>query len=391
MKFNDWVSFLSLIIALYILWAFRQILLLVFAAIVLSVALNSLVRRLVDKFEVSRGRAVLMALSIVVVGGILFISLVLPLFVQQFQELLRLIPIGLQQLVDWVNHTIENPPTWVPPNPNLNLVPNFSALLQQLGTLGSTAFGNFLNFFSSSAAILLQLLLTIVLTLMMLANPLAYRRLFVRLFPSWYRRRTDEILSGCESALLCWMGGVALNSLFVATLSFCGLLLFGIQYAFAHAMIAGLFNFIPNIGPALSAIFPLTVALLDSPSKVFAVIALYVFIQNLESYWFSPMMMQRQVALLPAATLIAQLFFAKFFGPLGLILALPMAVISKTWIEEAWIKDVLDNRDKQTAIAPGQTPTSFPEVAFAGKIGGTATRTSQVEESTETDRDRQPE
>lgn len=391
MKFNDWVSFLSLIIALYILWAFRQILLLVFAAIVLSVALNSLVRRLVDKFEVSRGRAVLMALSIVVVGGILFISLVLPLFVQQFQELLRLIPIGLQQLVDWVNHTIENPPTWVPPNPNLNLVPNFSALLQQLGTLGSTAFGNFLNFFSSSAAILLQLLLTIVLTLMMLANPLAYRRLFVRLFPSWYRRRTDEILSGCESALLCWMGGVALNSLFVATLSFCGLLLFGIQYAFAHAMIAGLFNFIPNIGPALSAIFPLTVALLDSPSKVFAVIALYVFIQNLESYWFSPMMMQRQVALLPAATLIAQLFFAKFFGPLGLILALPMAVISKTWIEEAWIKDVLDNRDKQTAIAPGQTPTSFPEVAFAGEIGGTATRTSQVEESTETDRDRQPE
>ena len=86
------------------------------------------------------------------------------------------------------------------------------------------------------------------------------------------------------------------------------------------------------------------VALLESPGKALAVIVLYVFIQNLESYWFSPMMMQKQVSLLPAVTLIAQIFFATFLGPLGLILALPLAVVSKVWIEEAWIIDVLERR-----------------------------------------------
>ncbi|MGB3137859.1 MAG: AI-2E family transporter, partial [Nodosilinea sp.] len=135
---------------------------------------------------------------------------------------------------------------------------------------------------------------------------------------------------------------VALSSMFVATLSFTGLVLLGVPYAFAHAVLAGLFNFIPNLGPTLSAVFPVFVALLQSPGKALAVVALYVLIQNLESYWFSPMVMQKQVSLLPAATLISQIFFATFFGPVGLILALPLAVICKTWIEEAWIIDVLD-------------------------------------------------
>jgi predicted PurR-regulated permease PerM len=88
------------------------------------------------------------------------------------------------------------------------------------------------------------------------------------------------------------------------------------------------------------------VALLQSPSKALAVLVLYIVIQNVESYWFTPMAMQKQVSLLPAATLIAQIFFTTFLGPLGLILALPLAVVCKTWIEEAWIKDVLDHDPK---------------------------------------------
>lgn len=74
-----------------------------------------------------------------------------------------------------------------------------------------------------------------------------------------------------------------------------------------------------------------------------AVIILYLVAQNLESYWFSPMVMQQQVSFLPAATLIAQIFFATFLGPLGLIMALPLAAVAKTWLEEAWIKDILDS------------------------------------------------
>ncbi|HEY9764135.1 MAG TPA: AI-2E family transporter [Trichocoleus sp.] len=344
MKLADWVSLFALGIALVILWRFRQIVLLIFAAVVLAIALNSLVRRLINRFHWSRGRAVFATTGLVLLSGLLLLVLVLPLFISQFQELLALIPRSIEQLGEWFTLLSTNPPDWFP-EPDINLFPNFPDLLRQATTLGTQIFGNFFSFFSSSVAILVQVLLMLVLTLMILSDPVAYRRLLLRLFPSFYRHRADDILIKCEIALLNWLGGVAINSAFIAVLSFTGLILLGVPYAFAHAVLAGIFNFIPNLGPTLSAGFPVFVALIQSPGKALAVVVLYVLIQNLESYWFGPMMMQKQVSLLPAATLIAQIFFATFFGPLGLILALPLAVICKVWIEEAWIIDVLERHE----------------------------------------------
>ena len=189
---------------------------------------------------------------------------------------------------------------------------------------------------------MLQLLLVLVLAIMILAEPLAYRRLLLQLLPSSYRGRAEEILNKSEVGLLAWLKGVSINSLFVATLCGLGLLILQIPFVFTHALIAGVFNFIPNIGPILSAVFPIAVALLNSPGKAIAVLILYIVVQNLESYWFSPLVMKKQVNLLPAATLLAQIFFATFLGLLGLILALPLAVVIKTWAEEALIKDILN-------------------------------------------------
>ena len=342
MKISDWISLVCFIIALVILWQFRGILLLVFAAIVLAIALNSLVRRLTRRFEVPRPRGVLMAMGIVLVVMTLFSVLVLPLFANQFEQLLALVPQGFNRLDSWVAELSDSPPEWVPDIVADFELPRLNNLIEQFLTFSGQFFGNFVSFFSGSVVTVLQMLLLFVLTIMFLSDPGAYRRLLLRLFPSSYRRRADEILDKCEWSLLCWLGGVSINSFFVATLSFVGLVVLQVPYPFANAMLAGLFNFIPNIVPALSAIFPIIVALSQSFGSAIGVVILYVVIQNLESYWFSPMMMQKRVSLLPAATLVVQLFFANFLGPVGLILALPLAVVCKTWIEEAWIIDVLE-------------------------------------------------
>lgn len=358
MKLADLIGVLCFGIAVVILWQFRQILLLLFTAIVLAIALNGLVRQLVYRLDIARGRAVILALGLVLLCGAICLGIVVPLFVSQFEELLQILPASFRQFSTWLNAWIDNPPTWLP-IPDIQLLPNYSDLIQQLASLSQQVFGNFLAFFSSSVGVLLQLLLVFVLTLMLLADPLAYRGLILRLFPSVYRRRADAIFSECESALLNWLGGVCISSTFVALVSAIGLLLLQVEFVFANALLVGVFNFIPNIGPTLSAVFPVLVALLDSPGKAIAVIVLYLIIQNLESYWLSPMVMQKQVSLLPAATLVAQLFFATFLGPLGLILALPLAVVIKTWVEEAIIKDFLDHWPQQhkkrltsAAIAP---------------------------------------
>ena len=351
MKLADWIILIFVIIALITLWLFREIMLLIFTAIVLSVALNSLVRW-IQSFNIPRSRALPLALGLVFLVGLLFGLLVAPAFLTQFQELLELVPQGFEQLLNQMEESLAGLPLLLEnlriqlPEQTIQILEgdlsNVQEWFEGLGPLTQRLTGNLFEFFSNTLTTFLQLLLVLVLTLMFLSDPAAYRHTMVTLFPHFYRDRADQILSKCEVVLLSWLRGIAINSLFIALLSGIGLSILGVRFVLAHALLAGLFNFIPNIGPTLSVVFPISVALLDAPWKALAVLVLYLVIQNLESYWFSPMVMQKQVSLLPAATLIAQIFFATFFGVVGLVLALPLAVVTKTWIEEAWIKDYLN-------------------------------------------------
>ena len=345
MKLGDWIAVICFIIALVIIWEFREALLLVMSAVVLSVALNSLVRLLQSwcdhlHMKLSRGMAVFISIVLVGLFGTLFFALVAPPFINQFQQLIELAPIGFQRFLNWLDQIRISPPVWL--NLEQLQLPNFSELAQQVGPLAQNVIENFVTFFSNSLAVLVKLLFVLVLTVMFLVDPTSYRKLLIRLFPSFYRRRADSILCLCEEVLLGWMGGIVINSVFVAMLSAIGLAALQVRFVFAHALLAGVFNFVPNIGPMLSVIFPISVALLDTPLKALGVLILYLVIQNVESYWFSPMVMRKQISLLPAVTLTAQIFFATFLGLLGLILALPLAVVTKTWLEEAFFKDFLD-------------------------------------------------
>ena len=90
-----------------------------------------------------------------------------------------------------------------------------------------------------------------------------------------------EILIECGEALSNWMTGVIISSTFVALLAGISLYLLGIKLVIANALIAGILNIIPNIGPTLSTIFPISVALIDAPWKSIAILLCYITIQNI--------------------------------------------------------------------------------------------------------------
>lgn len=340
MKIGQLLGFLVLVISLYILWEIRQLLLLLFTAIVLATATSQLVRRF-QRSGIQRIWAVW--LSVVILLGLLvgFFLVIVPPFISQFQELVRLFPSGIariQQMISWLEGTIIGP--------YVTNLPDINNLIQQLQPLTENLIRQAIAFFSTGVTAVLQFLLVIVLTLMLLANPQSYRNVFVRCFPSFYRHRVQQILTLCGEGLGNWTIGALIEMVFIAFLSGLGLLILQVPLALAHAVLAGVLNFIPNIGPTLSVILPMTIAFLDTPWKAIAVLILYVIIQNIESYWLTPTVMAKQVALLPAFTLTAQIFFASFFGALGLLMALPLAVVAKTWIEELVFKDVLDKWQK---------------------------------------------
>ncbi|GAB4177369.1 MAG: AI-2E family transporter [Coleofasciculaceae cyanobacterium] len=336
MNLGRYIGLLALILALYILWQIRQILLLFFTGVVLATALNQLVRQF-QCWGIRRGWSIFLSLNILFAIFIVFFLLIVPPFIQQFQELVNLLPTVLQAIQNAVN--------WLEDRLLGTDFSNFTGLdniIQQIQPIATQLVEHSIGLFSSSITAVLQLLLVLVLTLMLLVNPQPYRQSFIRLFPSFYRQRVSEILARCEVALGSWTVGVLIEMVFIAALSGIGLWILQVPLALAHAILAGLLNFIPNIGPTLSVVLPMAIALIDAPWKAVAVLILYIVIQQIESYWLTPTIMAKQVSLLPAITLTSQIVFASFFGALGLLMALPLTVVAKTWIEEVLVKDVLD-------------------------------------------------
>lgn len=368
MKLGQLIGLLVLIICLYVLWEIRQLLLLVFAAIVFATSLNQLVRWLTTTLKLPRFWSVLLSLVIFFAITIGFFFLIVPPFIAQSQELIDLFPKAIDIWSTRLRQFINDLPPWLNqyiPKPNINtkVFRPSQQLIQQLQPLIQSLVGGAGEFVSNTLGNFLSFLLVIVLSIMMLAQPLAYRQTFVHLFPSFYRRRSEEILTECEVALGKWVIGAIISMTLVALLSFIGLSIIGVRLALAQGILAGLLNFIPNIGPTLSVVLPMGIALLDSPWKALFVLILYIIIQQLESNFITPYIMAQQVSLLPAITLISQVIFATFFGFLGLVLALPITVVAKVWINEVLIKDVLDQwgkkreeQKKKVLIIPNELP-----------------------------------
>lgn len=336
MDLGQWLGLLAIVISLYILWQIRQILLLVFAAVVLATALNKLARRF-QRSGMRRGFAVMLAAGIFLAVIVGFFWLVVPPFVAQFQELTVRVPRGLERLNAWLDQLETRIPRHLVP-----YIPDLNSLSQQAQPLINRLLGSSFAFVSGSLEVILKILLVLVLTGMFLASPKAYQQVFVRLFPSFYRQRVDGILHECENALGRWMGGAAIAVFVVGLMSTIGLSVLHVPAALALGVLAGFMNLIPNLGPTISVIPAMAIALLDSPVKSLLVLALYFLIQQAESNFITPVVMAHQVSLLPAVTLISQLFFVTFFGFLGLFLALPLTVVGKIWFREVILKDVLD-------------------------------------------------
>ena len=356
MKFGHWLGLLGLVAAAVVLWNLRQNLILLFAAVVLAMALCTVVEWVRQKLSCSRPLALALSFALVLVVLGVVATVVIPPFVDEFGQLMAKLPDAASALVQLVRGAMASASQMLYGQHNADLnwlrdnLSRGSGLNPAQSTnLGSSALG-LLGLASGLGTALLQTLFVVAVALMVALQPTAYR-VAVLLVPSFYRRRFRQVLVYCGNALSAWMVGVLISSLCVGTLAAIGLSLLGVKLVAANALLAGLLNIIPNLGPTLSTVFPMSVALLDAPWKALAVLALYVGVQNLESYVITPSVMHQQLKLLPGLTLAAQLLFTVVFGPLGLLLALPLAVCLQVFVREILIHDILDPWKKQRLSA----------------------------------------
>jgi predicted PurR-regulated permease PerM len=350
LKLTTLLSFTALIISILILWSLKEIIILFFASIVIAMALCTITGKIRDFCHIPRWISLgITIISIILISSFLIV-IIIPQFTSEFQELINQIPSAASKLWELLINTFFDFAEIIYKDriPNLSdrsLLTKQLSIIPDSSTLASgvtDSITKLINIVSNVGIGILQLFFIVSVALMITLQPNSYREVAILLVPSFYRRRARTILLTCGNALSSWMVGVVLSSICVAILASIGLYLLGIKLVIANALIAGLLNFIPNVGPTISTIFPLSVALLDTPWKSLAVLGLYIVIQNIESYVITPSIMHKQVKLLPGLTITAQFIFTILFGPIGLLLAIPMAVVIQVFVKEVIINDILE-------------------------------------------------
>ena len=201
------------------------------------------------------------------------------------------------------------------------------------GTLATVA-----NVGAGVASVLSYLVVIVIATIYAVARPWPLVNGFVALFPAGRRQEVREILADMYQTVQRWFVGQLGSMLIIGVLSTVALYLIGVPFALLLGIFSGLISFIPFVGPLLSVIPPVLLALIGTPIDALWVVLAYVIIQAIESYLLQPLIMSRAVSLHPAVVMFALLIMGTLFGFVGVLLAVPMVAALHVLLRELWIE-----------------------------------------------------
>jgi predicted PurR-regulated permease PerM len=176
------------------------------------------------------------------------------------------------------------------------------------------------------------------------ADPGVYRRGFAMLFPPDQQERVFNALDATGGVLRHWLGGQLLTMLLVGGGSALAYWMLGLPSPIALGLIAGVTNFIPFLGPFMSAIPPLVFAFAMDTHTVLWTLAAVVLIQQMEGNVITPLIQKRAVALPPALGIFAIIVFGVVFGIVGVFLAVPLAAAVLVLVRNLWVRETLQAR-----------------------------------------------
>src|SRR3990167_8957309 len=137
----------------------------------------------------------------------------------------------------------------------------------------------------------------------------------------------EKLVEEVEGNIGHWVKGQLLLMIVIGVSTFLGLLILGVNYPLAIGLVAGLFEIVPVLGPVVTAVLAATVGFAESPVKGFAVIGLFVLIQQLENNFLVPKVMQKVSGFSPLVILLALLIGSNFFGIVGAVIAIPITMV----------------------------------------------------------------
>jgi len=313
------IKIIIAIIAVWFIFAVRDVIFLFFIVIAIVSALGPIVDKMAK---------IIPRLLAMIIISLLFIALVavigyllIPPLVSQIQQL----ALGLPDYATRYSPYYQNFKTVV--TSSQQSLYEFSS---QLGNISGGIYSTTVGFIT----IIVAILTVLVLSFYMLLEQDAIRHFFHQTFPSEHKDKAVEVVQKIGYKMGSWLRGQVLLMLTIGILDGIALLALGVPYALTLAVWGGLIEVVPYVGPWLGLLPAAIIAFSISPLKALLVIIIYIGIEQIESNIMVPKIMGKAVGLSPVIIILALLMGAKLAGLLGVFVAVPVAAALSVVVQE---------------------------------------------------------
>ncbi len=326
-----------ILLLLWFLYLVRDILALVFIAVIIVSAIDPIVDWF-QKRKIPRSLTVLVVYILFLSIFVLAISLLVPPLTNEIRGLGESFPDLVEKFSGYfrivrnyaASHNIEQN------------VSNFTAnIAERISQAGSSVLGGTISFIGG----IFEFVVVLSVAFYMSVQEKGIKKFFASLVPDEHREYVTSFVDRIQFKMGRWLQGQMLLMFLVFALDYLGLLAIGAPYALVLALIAGILEIVPYIGPVISAIIAVPISFLHGPLTGLLVLGLFVLVQQLEGYVLTPLVMKKAVGLNPVVVILALMIGAKLGGVMGIIIAVPIATV---------IGEVVNDLVKKPEVSEGR-------------------------------------
>lgn len=309
---------------LWLAWYLRDLLLLVFGAVLVSVILRLLAAPIHDRLRINSGLALALAALIMLA----MVGIVLWFFGAEIGRQTE----ALGQMLPDAWHSLQG---------RLERAGLGEPVRNAIQDLRDGLIANVGRFALTVTNALGDTLLVIVGGIYLAAQPQLYRIGVVKMIPGGQRELAAEAIGEAGNALRLWLRGRMVSMIVVAMLTAFGLWVIGVPSWLSLGLLSGLLEFVPFLGPIVSAVPAVLLALAYSPEAALWTVGLYLLVQQIEGNLIEPLIQQRVVSIPPMLLLFAVIAAALLFGLGGIVLGAPFTVVIYVLVKRLYVREAL--------------------------------------------------
>lgn len=334
----------------WLLYRFYQVFLILFVAIIMGTVIRPVVTWL-HRRGLPRTAGVILVYTLLLGLLIGFGLLLFPLIAEQGATVADAVPAYYSSLREAI---VQFPNQWIG-RLGAFLPATLSGLseqqpLQQTGEEMLDSAGQVLGYLTSAAHTLFIATALLLLAFYWTLDGQRTIQSLLLLIPQNQRESIGELIGAMESKVGFYIVGQSILCLIIGVLALVAYLLIGLPNALVLALVAGLLEAVPMVGPLLGAIPAAVIALSISPAKLVWVIVASLVIQQLENSLLVPRVMRKAVGVNPFVTLLAIFAFSSLFGVAGALMAIPIAAILQLILD----RFVFRSATPEAALSPGR-------------------------------------